>query len=352
MHPILGDRRRLGLFLLAWLLAGTGLALLLRTWIGMSWSASLAFSLPLALVAAPMSLSAWYLCRSLPLTRASLSRVGVTAVMAALVTAAIWAAAGWLWGRALEPAGFSLGSTPDVAVVTLLVGLGALGYLLSLTVHYLLLGVEQSAETARQLLQSDIAAREAELRALRAQLDPHFLFNALNSVAGLIAADPGKARVMCQRLADFLRDSLLLGRSERIILGREVALAEQYLQIEQVRFGPRLAVHVDLAPETREVLVPPLLLQPLVENAVAHGISTLVEGGTVEIRTTRTGDLVVVVITNPRDPDVARRGTGFGLDIVRRRLSTAFGDQAALAVEAKPEAYRVAVTLPTIESSS
>ncbi len=352
MHPILGDRRRLGLYLLAWIFAGSGLGLLLQTWFGMPWVAALLFGVPLGLVAAPMSLSAWYLCRSMPLARTSATRVITTSAMAALVTAAVWASVGRLWGGALAPMGFSVGATPDVAVVSLLVGLGALGYLLSLTVHYLLQGFEESAEASRQLLQSQIAARDAELRALRAQIDPHFLFNSLNSVAGLIGADPGRARQMCQMLADFLRDSLVLGRSDRIGLGREVALAEQYLRIEQVRFGPRLVVRVDVAPGVADVPVPPLLLQPLVENAVGHGIATLVSGGSIEIRATRAGGRVVVVVRNPRDIDGGRRGTGFGLDIVRRRLVTAFGEEAALSVEAASDAYQVTLTMPAGEASA
>jgi len=350
MHPILGERRRLGLFLLAWLLAGLGLALLLRIWTGIGWRPALLFSIPLGLAAAPMSLSAWYLCRAMPLARTSAIRVSATALMAALVTSAVWAAAGSMWGRLLRTAGVLTWDVPEVAVVTLLVGLGALGYLLSLTVHFLLQGFEESAEASRQLLRSEIAAREAELRALRAQLDPHFLFNALNSVAGLIAADPVRARLMCQRLADFLRDSLVLGRAGRIPLHREVELAAQYLQIEQVRFGSRLESRIDVAPDVREVPVPPLLLQPLVENAVKHGIGTLVGGGAIEVRAAAAGAVAVVAITNPRDPDERRRGTGFGLDIVRRRLRTAFGERAALAVQSGADTYKVTVTLPGEEA--
>jgi hypothetical protein len=350
MHPILDERRRLVLYLLAWLLVGLGLALLLRIWLAIPWQAALLYGLPLAIVAAPMSLSAWYLCRAMPLARTPPLRIILTAAVVALVTASIWAAAGHSWGRMLAPVGFSLGATPTAALVSMLVGLGSLGYLLSLTVHYLLLGYEASAEASRRILQSQIAARDAELRALRAQVDPHFLFNALNSVAGLIAPDPARARLMCQMLGDFLRDSLSLGRAARIPLGREVALAEQYLQIEQVRFGPRLVVRSRLGPEATDVPVPPLLLQPLVENAVRHGISTVVEGGTIEIAASRAESVAVITVSNPRDLDGVRRGSGFGLDIVRRRLAAAFGDRSALAIEAAADAYRVTLTLPIEEA--
>ena len=92
--------------------------------------------------------------------------------------------------------------------------------------------------------------------------------------------------------------------------------------------------------------VPPLILQPLVENAVRHGVATRLDGGLIEIAASRAGERAVVVVTNPRDPDLGRPGTGFGLEIVRRRLTATFGDRAALAIEPLPESYRVVVTMP------
>ena len=352
MHPILGDRRRLVLHLLAQALVGGVLALLLRLLLSVPWWPAVAFALPLALVAAPVSLSAWYVCRAMPLDRTSALRVTVTALVAALVTASLWAAAGRIWWQLLVRLGIANGTASATALTSLVVGLGALAYLLSVTVHYLLQAFEESAAATRKALEAEVAHREAELRALRAQVDPHFLFNALNSISGLIVPDPERARLMCQLLADFLRDSLKLGGSRRIPLAREVGLAEQYLHVEQVRFGQRLAVQTSVATDCAEVPVPPLILQPLVENAVRHGIATRLEGGVVEIAAYRAGERAVMVIRNPRDSEASRRGTGFGVEIVRRRLGATFGDRASLAIEASPESYRVSVTLPVEEAAA
>ncbi|HYN07511.1 MAG TPA: histidine kinase [Vicinamibacterales bacterium] len=352
MHPILGDRRRLFLLLVAWALVGGVLALLLRTLLFVPWRPALLFALPLALVAAPVSLSAWYLCRAMPLARTSAVRVAITALLAALVTASLWAAAGRAWWQVLMRLDMAERPTSASALTSLVVGLGALAYLLSVTVHYLLQAFEESAAAARKALEADVAHREAELRALRAQVDPHFLFNSLNSISGLIVPDPERARLMCQLLADFLRDSLKLGGSRRIPLAREVGLAEQYLHVEQVRFGPRLEVQTPVATDCADVPVPPLILQPLVENAVRHGIATRLEGGVVEIAAYRAGERAVLVVRNPRDAEGSRRGTGFGVDIVRRRLGASFGERASLAIEASPESYRVSVTLPVEEAAA
>ena len=350
MHPILGDRQRLFLHLVAWVLVGGMLMLLVRTVIGGGWVESAVFAFPMGLVAAPVSLSAWYLCRALPISRVGAVRAAFTALTAAVITAALWAAAGRVWWATLERANFAMAADARAPLAALLVGLGALVYLLSVTVHYLLQASELSAAADRRVLESQIGHRDAELRALRAQVDPHFLFNSLNSISGLIGADPTRARTMCQRLADFLRDSLSLGASARIPLGREIALAEQYLAIEQIRFGSRLAVQWQVSDDARTVPVPPLIVQPLVENAVRHGIATRLDGGVIEIKAWRAGPRAVVSIANPRDADGARRGTGLGLDIVRRRLQATFGDAASMAIEPHPTSYKVTLTIPVEES--
>jgi signal transduction histidine kinase len=327
-------------------------ALLVRVLIGVPWLPAAVFGVPLGLVAAPISLSAWYLCKAMPLSRTSAPRIGATALAAAAVTASLWAGLGRLWWSLLAGTAFDLPLDRMVELFTLLFGLGALGYLLAVTVHYVLQASEMSALAERRALESQIAHRDAELRALRAQIDPHFLFNSLNSIIGLMATDRDQARRMCLSLAEFLRDSLTLGAEARIPLGREAALAEQYLDVERVRFGSRLSFATAVAPEVASTPVPPLLIQPLVENAVRHGVATLLEGGAVRIEASRAGPRVLIVVTNPYDADVRRSGTGFGMDIVRRRLAATFGDRAALTAEARDGVYRAAITVPVGEDAA
>jgi signal transduction histidine kinase len=345
MHPILGDRLRLRLHLVGWSLAGGVIALLVKVLIDVPWTAAGLYGVPLGLVAAPVSLSAWYLCRAMPLAKTDAPRIGATALGAAVVTASLWAGLGRVWWQVLAGP-FALPLDRQFELFTLMLGLGVLGYLLAVTVHYVLQASEESTLADRRALESQVAQRDAELRALRSQVDPHFLFNSLNSVVGLMAVDQEQARVMCLRLAEFLRDSLTLGSEPRIPLAREAALAEQYLSIERVRFGARLTVTLRVAAEAVAVGVPPLIIQPLVENAVRHGVATLVGGGEVRVEASIAGPRAVIEVSNPYDPDVRRRGTGFGLDIVRRRLAATFGEDAALTAEAKDGRYRVAITLP------
>jgi hypothetical protein len=196
------------------------------------------------------------------------------------------------------------------------------------------------------------SSREAELRALRAQIHPHFLFNALNSINALVTAQPEEARRLCLLLADFLRRSLTLGSRDRVQLSEELALAEDLLAIEQVRFGARLRVERQVEEAARGCLVPPLLLQPLVENAVTHGIAQCLDGGTVRIEAGMRGERLRVAIRNPRDPEaVARKGTGIGVQNVLRRLEALYGREADLRLRAEGESFSVELELPASTSS-
>jgi signal transduction histidine kinase len=346
MHPLLADRQRWQLFLGAWAGVGVAVSLLSRALLGVGWTPSAVFGVPLGLAAGPISLSAWYICRAMPLATTPPSRVVSTAISAAIVTAAAWAALGLGWWFLLAAGGLTLPSTDRVLVLTMLVGVGALTYLLALTVTYLIDAFEVSATAARRALEFQVAQRDAELAALRAQLDPHFLFNSLNSISGLITVAPDRARVMCQMLGDFLRDCLRQGTAARISLDQEVTFATRYLRIEQVRFGDRLQVRTDVSPESAATPVPPLIVQPLVENAVRHGIATRLDGGTIELMARIVGPRAVITIRNPKDDDSPRPGTGLGLSLVRRRLFAAYGDDAALTVEPGTETFQATLTVP------
>jgi two-component system sensor histidine kinase AlgZ len=350
VHPAFANRRWFGVHVAGWVAAGLTIALVVRTAFDLGWTGSLLLGLPLGLLGGPVALSAWYVLGSASQPAGPVRPV-VTVLLAALVSSALWASAGQVWWRVLDGLGAGLGDPlrPDGFIV--LFSLGLAGYLMAAAAYQVGQTVEATSRASRQALEADVAQRDAELRALRAQVDPHFLFNSLNSIAGLIAVDPSRAREMCQLLGEFLRESLQVGSAARMPLSREVALVEQYLRIEQVRFGARLRLELSVTPDTARASVPPLLLQPLVENAVRHGVATRLDGGTVSVSTRRAGDRVVIVVSNPRDVDTRRGGTGFGLDIVRRRLRAAWGGAAALAIESAPEWFQVSVTLPFEEQA-
>jgi sensor histidine kinase YesM len=349
MHPILADWRRFGAYLAAWALVGALVGGQLVLAAPFAWMEALVFAVPLALVFGFVGLGAFWVCQAAPLRLSRLLRSLGAQLVAASVSAVVWLAAARAWASLLDRLDVFPGILArQLQVAPLLLGLGVALFLLTSALHYLLLALGASQAAERRALELEIASREAELRALRAQIHPHFLFNSLNSINALIAARPEEARRLCVGLADFLRRSLTVGTRESIPLAEELDIAVQLLAIEKVRFGERLS-HVVVADEAaRACPVPPLLLQPLVENAVTHGIAQLLDGGEIRIEAERRGDELRIAVTNPRDPEApARKGTGIGLQNVRRRLAALHGDGAL--VEARPgEAeFRVELRLPS-----
>ena len=160
-------------------------------------------------------------------------------------------------------------------------------------------------------------ASKSELKALKAQINPHFLFNALNSISALISSDPDAAQKTLERLASVFRRTLLSSEREAVPFGRELELVDAYLDIERARFGKRLVVEQSISDSARSVLVPPLLLQPVVENAVRHGISPRVDGGTVRLDARVDGGVLRIVVDD--DGEGIDPGAAGGRDVERVR---------------------------------
>ena len=348
MLPLLAGPRRLSLYLAAWVPLAGLLAVLLALSGGFGWAAAAAVALPLCVVYAFVCLAAGYVGRAAPVEAAGLLRILATHAAVAVVSSSLWVLAGRGWARLLEAAELVPGARDAYArAAPLLTGFGILVFLLATALHYALAAYEASRQAETRALELELLSREAELKSIRSQIHPHFLFNALNSISALTSRDPAEARRVCVLLADFLRRSLTVGARDAIPLAEELELATSLLAIEKVRFGARLDYQVLADAPARACLVPALLLQPLVENAVTHGIASRLEGGTVRIEARRNGEQLELAVANPRDLDGASRaGTGLGLPMVRRRLEALYGPDAFVSVEARPESFRVRLGLP------
>ena len=346
MYPLLSRRSHLGAYLLLWLLVGVLLSLVIAAQSTVTWWVALLAGVPAAVAYSFICLSAWYVARATPLARTGSARVLISALAAATLSSALWLLLARSWTVLVVSRWTDHRGLTFAALQSMLFGVGVLLYLLALAVSYVLVVYEASQEAQRRGLQGQVLAREAELRLLRAQIDPHFLFNSLHSISALTTADPAGARRMCLLLGEFLRESLALGGAERITLARELALLERFLAIERIRFGDRLGVELS-AGDAGACFVPPLLLQPIVENAVTHGIAHLIAGGTIHVRAQRQGAWLHIVVENPCDPDRPKRGgAGVGLANVRARLRATHGGDAALVAGERHDTWRVEVTLP------
>lgn len=348
VHPLLERRGRLIAYLGLAAAFGLLLALLLDTIAPGQRKAAFAFAVPMAVLYAFQCLSAWYSVRQLPAERPGGGRLVLLLSVAALVSATLWSTAGYGWALLLDRSPAFRGLPERYRLfLPILFLIGVFLYALAVLLHLLFVVVERGRVAERRALELQVHAREAELKALKAQLDPHFLFNSLNSVSALIGSDPPAARRMCYLMAGFFRKSLGLGQKQRVPLSEELYLAETYLAIEEVRFGERLRTALVVSEGTQTLAVPPLILQPLIENAVHHGVAHLLEGGAVTISAGRRDDLLELAVDNPCDPErPASRGAGVGLANVRNRVEALYGHRARVDVEATPDRYRVRLLLP------
>ncbi|MGA2882673.1 MAG: sensor histidine kinase [Bryobacteraceae bacterium] len=350
MHPLVAGQGRLSLYLLAWVPLALLLAYLLVAMGGLTWLEAAAVSLPLALFYALICLAPWYMCRALAIGSTSILKILEYHSAAAAVAALIWIVAAKGLALAIGHYAFADLNQRLSPELPSLWGIGALVYVLSVALHYVLVSVESSKEAETREQEALTLARESELKALKAQINPHFLFNSLNSISALATVDGPRARDMCIKLSDFLRTTLKLGEKQSITLADELALAKAYLEVEQVRFGARLRVEIASDADCDHCVVPSLVLQPLVENAVKHGIAGLVNGGTIRIEAHCGNGRLQLQIINEFDHDSpAASGHGLGLRNVRDRLRALYENRARVDTTATGDQFVVELEIPCAE---
>lgn len=215
----------------------------------------------------------------------------------------------------------------------------------------LMLAQHELREREKSLAAAREAAQEAQLAALRFQINPHFLFNALNAVSSLIGAGQrDEAGAVVSRLAEFFRASLDAAPGDLARLGDEFDVVASYLDIEAARFGPRMRIDVDCPADLDEALVPHFLLQPLVENAVKHGVARCKRPVTIAIRAERSGEGLALIVEDDAGPVAAnaetQAGAGIGLRNVEARLKALFGPEAGLNAGPGPRGFAARIVLP------
>lgn len=195
-----------------------------------------------------------------------------------------------------------------------------------LTFHYF--------ERYNKSLKYEAAAREIELSNLRSQLNPHFIFNALNSIRALVDEDPAKSKEAITQLSGILRNSLMVDRQRLVAFSDELDTVQDYLALESIRYEERLETRMDLDPQSAKYLIPPLMIQTLVENGIKHGISTLKGGGFIELSSKVEDNQLLIRIRNSGQYANSKKheSTGFGLNNTRKRLELIYGDQASFRI--------------------
>ena len=199
----------------------------------------------------------------------------------------------------------------------------------------------------QQLLVQEEAELHARIQALQSRIRPHFLFNCMNSIVSLIGSDPEKAERVVEDLSDLFRASL--AEPGKVSIIKELALCQQYMSIEQLRLGNRLAVDWQVGQIPDDCLMPSLLLQPILENAIYHGIQPRSQGGTVEISVQARDNSLNIVVRNPLPQQgdvVSKPGNRVAMENIRHRLQAYYGDDASFSAEARGDSFVTAITYP------
>ena len=348
MEPLAKQSQDLRIYRYAWLPLAAAVLYLLKTSGNLSWLEAAALAVPLCVIGQFELVAAKYTCKFAPLQRTTVWRLATTHIVAAQVIGLIWVVLAKVLANILAQQTGLHGLDQRLAAQTGIVYIAAnFFYYLAAAYYYVLLAQAASHQAEARAMETSILARDAELKALKAQINPHFLFNSLNSISALTSIDPARAREMCLLLADFLRMTLRLGEKAQIPLAQEIELLEKFLAIEKVRFGARLTMEMAIEDPAKRCLVPTLLLQPLVENAVTHGIAKLTEGGTVKLTAANHGPQLAITVENSMDPDApADRKGGMGLRNVRERLEARYGKEASVRATAEEDTFRVDLSLP------
>jgi LytS/YehU family sensor histidine kinase len=213
---------------------------------------------------------------------------------------------------------------------------------------------ENQKKENNRLLQMQQMAKDSELHSLRQQLQPHFLFNSLNSISSLAGSQPHKAREMIQQLSDFLRGTLQKNSDKLIPFSKEIEHLKLYLDIEKVRFGHRLNFDIQIDDNTIEFLVPPLILQPVLENAIKFGLYDTLDNVTISIESHHKQNELEIIVKNPFDPNTSNpnKGTGFGLSSLNRRLYLLYNRHQLVNFTTENNIFITQITVPKNENNS
>jgi sensor histidine kinase YesM len=213
--------------------------------------------------------------------------------------------------------------------------------------------IEDQLKTKERQEKIQDMTKEAELYHLRQQLQPHFLFNSLNSINALVKSQPDKAREMILNLAEFLRGTIKKDEQKWISILEEKDYLQLFLEIEKVRFGHRLKVEIEFDDNAADMKIPQLLVQPLLENAIKHGLYGMTGEVYIDIKFIKEGQYLKTVISNPFDPDsTPTKGAGFGLEVVKRRLFLLFGRNDLIQTNQSYDIFTVNLKIPQLYDES
>ena len=347
-HPITGNRRSVAIYSIVWLIVSVLYGSMLWYFMRFPVTVVIAEALLSTLIFGFLGLLAWYPTRYIPFQKHSPFYSLFAHVAAGVLVLAIW----MLLNVGLLEAFFGTREDYGLFLNKSIVWRGIFGgmvYLLLVLIYYLVANNQKLLERAQQEERLKNLVRDTELNLLKSQINPHFLFNSLNSIASLTMSNPDEARDMIVRLSDFLRYSLKHRENEYVPLKEELKRMKDYLAIEKVRFGDKLQYVFNIQGDCEEFPVPTMIFQPLFENAIRHSVYESVEPVNVRFECMRENEYMKAIVSNDYDPTVpTRKGTGLGLQNVRQRIELAYHERGSVRWNSEGGVFAVTILFPRI----
>jgi len=347
-HPVLSNKVRQIIWWLAWLFMALGQLLSYYLGFGKLTTVSISDIIISVVIYSGLALSLWY---PFSFINSATTRPGtiITNIIAGgIISLTIWILLTRMTMILLFPEGEEYKLYWD-ATFYFRIGSGVFIYSLVVLTYYLFISLTTLSEKKAKEARLESLVKETELRMLRSQINPHFLFNSLNSVSSLTITDPEKARDMVVKLSEFMRYALSRKDEQPVTLRSELENLRLYLDIEKVRFGDRLSTEENIEPDCLEVKMPVLLLQPLYENAIKHGVYESTESVRINTVAGIVDGYLNITISNDYDTaPSSRKGTGTGLLNVSRRLELFYGNKASVRVSKENGVYTVTLVIPAL----
>ena len=350
-HPFLRSPKHLLIMGLLWSPLCLGVIVIHQNLTGTTWVKSTLLVTPPLLVNLFICLSLWHLCKTInPDRHNPFKPIAIHVIAMAIVTGA-WLFLVLIYSNALDLVfNTDTWGTLFGESLHIFLGVGVSLYFISVLVYYLVLANETLRVTEQEILKQKLFASQAELKALKTTIHPHFFFNSLNMISPLVRLSPQRAQAFITRLSDFMLYSLRYGKKQQVTIQEELDHIGNYLAIEGERLAERLKVDLNVDETVLQQPVLPFTLLPLVENAIKHGIGQCLPGGTLAIAVRRDANDLVVEIENPYEKPLRPvKGEGMGLETLKKRIDVYYGPSGQLTIDKNETTFKATLRLPWVQ---
>ncbi len=348
-HPLTSNYRLLGFYVIFWAAIGVFNIVLQTIWYSNSLTNSLLDSVSYFILYPILGSSIWYSIRYNSLEEVSIGRLIIFHLIAASILCGIWLYISYvIYLPFLKPDNKFL-----MEIIPTRFFAGYVMYAIYLVFFYAVNYYQSLKEKIKKEIEYKALIREAELQALKSQINPHFLFNSLNSISSLTVSNPEKAQEMVINLSMFMRYSLMHNEKEMVSFSRELENIKLYLSIEKVRFGRKLNAEFEIDAHCMEAEIPNMILQPLFENAIKYGVYETTDQVTIKTSCLCEGNFLRITITNDYDAStIKRRGEGIGLRNIRKRMEVLYNNPDLMKITDHKTSFEVQLIIPQKQAVS